>query len=165
MAVDARARFWAKVDVRGEDDCWLWKQSVNIKSGYGQVGVGELRDVLRLGPNKRIGLPHRIAYQLAKGEIPADYEVDHLCKVRRCCNPKHLEAVTKHENCLRALFFSKENPRNRRGERNACGNGHEYPANPKRSPDGARRCAVCEDINHRNAMLRKAARAQQENRP
>jgi len=45
---------------------------------------------------------HRYLYPLAKGPIPPDLELDHLCGNKRCCNPDHLEAVTHGENMRRA---------------------------------------------------------------
>jgi hypothetical protein len=44
---------------------------------------------------------HRAAHELWNGAVPADKHVDHLCRVRRCWNPVHLEAVTVKENTLR----------------------------------------------------------------
>lgn len=44
---------------------------------------------------------HRYAYEQAKGLIPVDRELDHLCRVRFCVNPDHLEAVTHGENIRR----------------------------------------------------------------
>jgi len=69
--------------------CVLWTASLT-KYGYGQIGIG--RDMKRA---------HRVAYELAKGPIPQGLEIDHLCRVRSCINPDHLEAVTKRENILR----------------------------------------------------------------
>jgi len=44
---------------------------------------------------------HRLAYINAKGAIPQGYTIDHLCRVRNCINPEHLEAVTFTENIRR----------------------------------------------------------------
>src|SRR3546814_19356891 len=44
---------------------------------------------------------HRISYELCVGPIPEGMELDHLCRVRRCVNPAHMEPVTHRENVLR----------------------------------------------------------------
>lgn len=41
---------------------------------------------------------HRFIYRAHKGEIPEGHEVDHLCKVRACCEPEHLEAKPKDQH-------------------------------------------------------------------
>jgi hypothetical protein len=71
-------------------DCWLWQLCKN-KDGYGKV-----RDSLG-----KVGLAHRAYYEERSGAIPAHLELDHLCGVRACVNPEHLEAVTRHENLRR----------------------------------------------------------------
>ncbi len=69
--------------------CWLWKARVN-KAGYGGLRID--------GKNR---LAHRVSYELACGAIPAGFHVDHLCRVRFCVNPAHLEAVPAAENARR----------------------------------------------------------------
>ncbi len=76
------------------DDCWTWLGSTT-KDGYGRVHVG----------HSMVGV-HRAMYELLVGEIPAYLEVDHLCRVRNCCNVNHLELVTHRENVLRAKEFA-----------------------------------------------------------
>lgn len=63
------------VDASG---CWLWSGRVNPINGYGYFGPREA---------------HRVVYEKAKGPIPPGHEIDHLCRVRNCVNPNHLEAV------------------------------------------------------------------------
>ena len=72
-------------------NCWIWLGPVN-RNGYGYVKRGG-----------RKVMAHRLAYMLKHGPIPAGYVVDHLCRVRQCCNPDHLEAVTVQENTRRGL--------------------------------------------------------------
>lgn len=78
-------RFWSKVNVRREDECWLWKGAVNNK-GYGTIrSYGERGPVLYV---------HRVAVALQGFVIRAGKMVHHTCGNRRCVNPKHLEVVT-----------------------------------------------------------------------
>ena len=71
-----------------ENGCWLWTGRVNKSTGYGE----QAND-----------LAHRLFYESLVGEIPAGLELDHLCRVHRCVNPSHLEAVTHRVNVLRGV--------------------------------------------------------------
>ena len=70
--------------------CWIFTGCVNSK-GYGCVSAG-------LG--KRTVLVHRLAIAVRDGGLPS-LPVDHLCEVKRCANPPHLEPVTHAENTRR----------------------------------------------------------------
>jgi hypothetical protein len=71
--------------------CWLWTGSRN-HGGYGVIGRPQ-----SCPPR----LAHRIAYELLRETIPANLDLDHLCRVPCCVNPAHLEAVTRSENIRR----------------------------------------------------------------
>jgi hypothetical protein len=83
------ARFFDKVDL-APDGCWLWTGAIDETTGYARLGLGR----------KSIA-GHVIAYRLLVGEVPKGLELDHLCRVRHCVNPRHLEPVTRRENLLR----------------------------------------------------------------
>lgn len=85
---DLPARMQAKVTVL-PDGCWYWTGAINSK-GYGQWAVD--------GVSKST---HRVAYESLAGPIPDGMTIDHLCQIKRCCNPAHLEVVSRTENSLR----------------------------------------------------------------
>lgn len=72
------ARFWSKVDIRGADECWLWKYSTN-RLGYGKFQIGARYQVRA----------HRVAFTLMEGD-PGTLMVLHTCDNPPCCNPYHL---------------------------------------------------------------------------
>lgn len=84
----AMERFWAKVD-RDQSGCWLWTAGL-FEKGYGQFKV-----------ERKDWRAHRWAYSVMVEPIPEGMELDHLCNVRRCVNPCHLELVTHEENVRR----------------------------------------------------------------
>lgn len=117
-------RFWEKVN-KGES-CWLWTATVNA-GGYGTFfpqGRGGVR-------------AHRWSYEHLVGPIPEGLDLDHLCRVRHCVNPAHLEPVTRAENVRRGLH----------GVRNGkthCNHGHKFtPETSHFSPSGRRHCRIC----------------------
>lgn len=82
-------RFWARVDALGP--CWLWTGG-KTSNGYGRFGV--------TSKDKR--LAHIFAWTTLVGPVPEGLQLDHLCRVRLCVNPDHLEPVTPRENWRRS---------------------------------------------------------------
>lgn len=78
--------------VDDETGCWIWRKSV-MSDGYGSCR----RD-------NKSWLAHRWYYTQSKGTIPRGLEIDHLCRVRLCVNPDHLEAVTRQVNIQRTAI-------------------------------------------------------------
>lgn len=76
----------AKDKIQVTETCWLWEGSV-VSDGYGSI--------------RHLGVwwsTHRYVYTTLVGTIPEGLELDHLCNVRNCVNPDHLEPVTGREN-------------------------------------------------------------------
>lgn len=50
---------------------------------------------------------HRVAYEYINGPIPSGFLLDHLCRLRSCIRPDHLEPVTHKVNTIRgeAVLF------------------------------------------------------------
>jgi len=69
--------------------CWCWTGHLD-PGGYGVFWVA----------GRHCGA-HRVAYELFRGSIPEGLEIDHLCRVRHCVSPWHLELVTHAENVRR----------------------------------------------------------------
>jgi hypothetical protein len=83
-------RFWSKVEKT--NSCWLWRAESVHKFGYGRFSLR----------GKHVEA-HRYAYENCIGPIPKGLQIDHLCRVPACVNPKHLEVVTRKENLLRGF--------------------------------------------------------------
>jgi hypothetical protein len=74
--------------------CWLYEGCLN-PAGYGVTNLG--------GREDGEALVHRLVYEELVGPIPAGLTLDHLCRVRNCVRPNHLEPVTQAENVRRAM--------------------------------------------------------------
>ena len=98
-------RFWTKVNKT--NTCWLWKGSLK-KYGYGQY----------YARTKKFRA-HRYIWERLNGPIPKGLQLDHLCRVRHCVNPKHLDIVTNRENALRGNGITAINARKKE-----CNSGH-----------------------------------------
>ncbi|KKN82103.1 hypothetical protein LCGC14_0313700 [marine sediment metagenome] len=120
----AEERFWPKVGFT--EACWLWLGAVD-RDGYGQFG-------LTTAPVTMI-TAHRYAYITWYGTIPDGLQIDHLCQIKNCVNPTHMELVT-----------SGENTRRRARLKTHCKHGHRYTAeNVYVNPTtGRRQCRVCQ---------------------
>lgn len=133
--------FWAKVDRCDPDHCWLWQGTPNVAGGYGRLGKGGYARA------------HRFAYELLIGPIPKGLTLDHLCRVRLCVNPKHLEPVTIGVNALRGVSPNAQNAR-----KTHCLRGHPFNAkNTYVRTDGHRTCRPCQRVYEHNRAVRRAA--------
>ena len=126
------ARFWSKVDVSGAKECWLWNGAIG-KTGYGHFSL----------IRARVTYAHRVAYALLKGDMSDGLELDHLCRVRHCVNPEHLEPVTPTTNVLRGESFSAKN-----AAKTTCPKGHPLAGEnlylkPRKNGKFARVCLIC----------------------
>src|SRR5262249_42274402 len=101
-------RFWTQVDRSGgHDACWPWMSATN------GLGYGLWHEARRGVVPRRTIQAHRKAYLLTRGTVPVGMQLDHMCHTtacrvpaqvcphRRCCNPAHLQPVTRRENVRR----------------------------------------------------------------
>lgn len=129
-------RFWEKVDQDGVapehnaslGPCWLWTAAVNKETGYGAFGATA----------GKVVLAHRWSYEAHVGRIPPGLVIDHLCRVRCCVRPDHLEAVTELANIRRGDSASTRN-----ALVTHCPRGHAYTPENTRVADGKRSCRTC----------------------
>jgi hypothetical protein len=111
-------------------DCWLWTGCVRSEDApYGHITI-----------NKTARLVHRYVYQLLRSvTLTYDQTIDHLCRVKLCCNPEHLEVVSRGENVLRGIGISANNAR-----KTHCVRNHPFsPENTYITPNGRRQCRTC----------------------
>ena len=123
------------VDRGHETPCWVWNRHID-KDGYGG------------GMPKPNPGAHRYVYALMVGPIPDGLQIDHLCRVRACVNPEHMEPVTHAENMRRSFHAQKTH----------CQNGHGFsPENTYQRPkDGVRQCRACNASAARRYAARKS---------
>ncbi len=117
--------------------CWLWLGSM-AGSGYGQIGLGSRK--------QGVAVTHRVLYELMVGPIPQGLDLDHLCRVRLCVNPQHLEPVTRKENLRRGIGHLPGTQASAALARSKihCKNGHERnDTNTRILYNGKRQCIPC----------------------
>ncbi len=105
MKITINERFYRKVKVLSEDDCWEWQAGAD-KNGYGCFWF-----------TKRWELAHRVAYILANDLTLDDIKdqlILHSCDNPSCCNPKHLREGTHADNTQDCI------------ERGRCYTGKQY---------------------------------------
>jgi hypothetical protein len=132
-------------------NCWLWTGSIG-DTGYGKHtrwDAASRRAVTRVA--------HRVVYEALLGQVPPGLELDHLCGVRSCVNPAHLEPVTRRENHRRALTPDAVN-----AARTACRLGHPFSPENTRADrahgahGASRNCRTC--VRSRQSETRRRQR-------
>lgn len=119
--------------------CWLWTRPL-ITGGYASMGY-----------RGRGRLAHRVFYEIFVGPIPDGLHLDHLCRVRHCVNPTHLEPVTCRENILRGEGITAV-----LAARTHCSQGHPFEGENLRFEGTIRRCRTCKRTRARERMRRIA---------
>lgn len=144
--------FWSRVE-QGDNGCWIWVGGTR-SNGYGMFAIKTEEGRWTQTTS------HKWAYLTNGGIVPKGYEVDHLCRVRNCVRPDHLEAVTVQENRRRRdLKFSGDFPTNilplpvipetepatkKRDITQECRNGHLYVETGwTPNGEGRRTCSAC----------------------
>lgn len=121
--------------------CWLWLGYV-MPNGYGMIGGGGRKGGMRLA--------HRVSYELHIGAIPKGMQLDHLCRVRCCVNPDHLEPVSQQENISRGSRPSSD----------VCAKGHVYDEPSGKYGRQGRLCMECCRVAARARYAHKIGKVQ-----
>lgn len=133
-------RFQEKIQIDDESGCWLWIGYL-LPGGYATISFQGKKQYA-----------HRVAYSQFVGPIPEGMVLDHLCRIRNCCNPAHLEPVTQAENSRRAIW----GPPRPNQVRDQCRKGHPYTEENTLPDNGdGRKCRTCYLESKRRAYLRK----------
>lgn len=139
---EAIGRFEQYVLPEPNSGCWLWTGALSAGK-YGSFFF-----------NGRMMKAHRFAYYLHVGFIPERMDLDHLCRTPLCCNPVHLEPVTRSENLRRSPLMDRNSHKTR------CPQGHAYEAeNLKLTKRGHRLCRECQREATREWRARNAETA------
>lgn len=129
----AHERIMARVTIN-DNGCWIYQGALN-HGGYGMVQFGR-----GIGTDRT----HRVMYQHHRGKLPDDVTLDHLCANTACCNPDHLEPVTRAENARRQWRDGRADPGRKNREKTHCPYGHPYDdENTRIDRTGRRFCRAC----------------------
>jgi hypothetical protein len=126
--------------VKKTSSCWIWTGNIK-KDGYGQKML-----------NGKTFKAHRVVWECVNGPIPKGLQLDHLCRVRHCVNPSHLEPVTQKENILRGI-----SPSAIHAKKTHCINGHEFTAENTYRFKNRRQCKACRKITDSNRLGQRRA--------
>jgi hypothetical protein len=107
-------RFWEKVDIKEEDECWLWNASKD-PDGYGYFSL----DTSGPDKKKKTILAHRYSLMMKLNDFNLSSEIFacHSCDenydkddktYRSCVNPKHLYADTCNGNSQRMVELNRQ---------------------------------------------------------
>jgi hypothetical protein len=89
ITASAIRRLVAKIGPSDAAGHWPW-QSALSRDGYSYFRL-----------SGKVVIAHRLVFSLWRGDIPAGAELDHVCRLRSCVNPAHLEVVSHRENLRR----------------------------------------------------------------
>jgi hypothetical protein len=138
ISEEIKARFWAKVDIRGADECWPWL-SVSRQGGRG---------VFTIDRN-----PHsapRVAWSIANGvAIPENQHACHSCDNPPCVNPAHIWPGTQADNIQDCVAKGRHGSK----KKDFCKRGHALTDSNRRPiRRGGSHCAACAKEQTRERM-------------
>ena len=144
MQANLAERFWSKVDVRANTECWEWTGS-RLQSTYGSLGWVDV------GGRKQTQVgAHRVSFFLHEGYWPD--VVRHTCDNPPCVNPAHLLGGSFKDNSRDMA----QRGRSAAQKRTHCPSGHPYDdENTHITKQGHRKCRACNNANAKRQNLRQ----------
>jgi hypothetical protein len=135
----AAERVLARIDTSDRSVCWPWPGAL-FSNGYGHIG----------GAGRGGGdlLVHVVVFEHFHGPVPEGMELDHDCRVKRCCNPfeGHVQPATRGENQSRAMRLDQARCRSGR---------HAWIPENLRIVNGRPTCRRCENERQRERRARR----------
>ena len=132
------------------DECWIWPGKKDPK-GYCWTSTRGVNGDTK----KRTRAAHRVVYERLVGPIPACHDLHHVCENPPCCNPKHLQPLTRSAHTLITDSASAWNR-----AKTHCPKGHEYTLENtwiRQSRSRERHCRACAREKARENYRRKSA--------
>lgn len=127
---DARHRIMRRARLTPEG-CWEWLGADN-GNGYGVMGW-------RLDGVNETRPAHRVSFAAFRGPIPEGAHLHHVCGMRRCVNPMHVEPMAQGaHNALHVRTY--------------CKRGHPLAETARPNGAGGRTCGVCSNERRRERM-------------
>jgi len=127
-------RFWSHVSPEPNTGCWLWMAG-EARGGYAKFKA-----------DGKTVVAHKWYWETRNGPVPGGLELDHLCRVRCCVNPIHLEAVTPLVNFQRGLRLGPAMIGRKAQNANllTCSKGHPFSGISGRPGKKRQRfCKIC----------------------
>jgi hypothetical protein len=136
------ARFLGKITIDHITKCWEFPVAIN--EVYGQFSH-----------KTKTWRAHRIMKFWMDGNLPAGYDVHHVCNNPSCVNPDHLENLKPKANILE----SETTQAGRNSQKIRCPKEHPYAGDNLMMSGGKRLCRTCHTAKSRNYPADKKRKA------
>lgn len=83
-------RFWSKVDIKSEDECWPWLAGIKGKYNCGNYGGFYIRQLKNTMGSHKVSFIIYHNFDLTD-DLPDWVIIRHTCNNPICVNPKHLK--------------------------------------------------------------------------
>lgn len=145
------ARFWAKVDKRGPDECWQWlggKGSTTANGHYGRMSI----------THSRSRPAHQVSWEIAnRAPFPAGMRACHSCDNPWCVNPKHIWPGTQAQNIQDCVAKGRHGSK----RHTHCSRGHELTPANRRGASSNFRCIACDRVKSRETTRKYRQRCRE----